>query len=151
MLPKYLFPIVLAALAFSLPAWAQEELPAGPGKAAFERMCKQCHGVEGVVRAKMSRDRWATVVDDMLSRGAKGTDDEIEQVVDYLATNFSKKLNVNKATASDFTALGLTADEAQAIIKYRVEQGTVKSFDDLSKAPGVPAAKRAPLTGRLEF
>lgn len=151
MLPKYLFPIVLAALAFSLPAWAQEELPAGPGKAAFERMCKQCHGVEGVVRAKMSRDRWATVVDDMLSRGAKGTDDEIEQVVDYLATNFSKKLNVNKATASDFTALGLTADEAQAIIKYRVEQGTVKSFDDLSKAPGVPAAKLAPLKGRLEF
>ena len=151
MLPKSFFPVVFAALALSLPAWAQEELPAGPGKAAFKRMCSQCHGVEGIVRSKMSRDRWGTIVDDMISRGAKGTDDEIDQVVDYLATNFSRKLNVNKATASDLTGLGLTPDEAQAIIKYRVEQGTVKSFDDLSKAPGVAAAKLATLKDRIEF
>lgn len=151
MLPNRLILVLFATLTLALPGFAQEELPAGPGKAAFERMCTQCHGVEGIVRSKMSRDRWATIVDDMLSRGAKGTDEQIDQVVEYLATNFSKKLNVNKATASDFTALGLTAEEAQAVIKYRVEQGTVKSFDDLSKIPGIPAAKLAALKDRLEF
>ena len=136
---------------FALPVFAQDELPPGAGKAVFRRMCTQCHGVEGIVRSKMSKDRWATVVDDMLSRGAKGTDEEIDQVVEYLATNFSRKLNVNKATASDFTALGLTEDEAQAIIRFRVEKGSVKSFDELVQTPGVPAAKLTALKARLEF
>ena len=136
---------------FALPVFAQDELPPGAGKAVFRRMCTQCHGVEGIVRSKMSKDRWATVVDDMLSRGAKGTDEEIDQVVEYLATNFSRKLNVNKATASDFTALGLTEDEAQATIRFRVEKGSVKSFDELVQTPGVPAAKLTALKARLEF
>lgn len=138
-------------IVFALPAFGQNELPAGAGKAAFTRMCTQCHGVEGIVRSRMSKDRWATIVDDMLSRGAKGTDEEIDQVVEYLAANFSKKLNVNKATASDFTALGLTADEAQAIIKFRVEKGELKSFDELSQVPGIPAARLTALKARLEF
>jgi len=126
-------------------------LPPGAGKSAFKKMCTQCHGVEGIVRSKMSKDRWATIVDDMLSRGAKGTDEEIDQVVEYLAANFSKKLNVNKATASDFTALGLTADEAQAIIRFRVEKGDFKTFDELGQVPGIPAARLSALKARLEF
>ena len=143
--------ILFAALALAAAGFAQDELPAGAGRETFRKMCTTCHGTEGIVRAKMSKERWATIVDDMLSRGAKGTDEEIDQVVEYLAANFSKKLNVNKATASDFTALGLTADEAQAIIKYRVEQGSLKDFEALAKAPGVAAEKLAALKGRLEF
>src|SRR4051794_39000071 len=108
--------LALLCASFAIPAFPQD-LPPGPGKATFHRMCTQCHGLEGIVRSKMTKDRWATIVDDMMSRGAKGTDEEVEQVIDYLAANFSRKLNVNKATASDFTALGLTPDEAQAVIK----------------------------------
>src|SRR4051794_16559910 len=106
-LPRTL--LALLPLAAAAPAFPQD-LPAGPGKATFERMCTQCHGLEGIVRARMSKDGWAGIVDEMVTRGAKGTDAEIDQVVDYLAANFSPKLNVNKATASDFTTLGLTAD-----------------------------------------
>ena len=143
-------PLALLCASLTIPVFAQD-LPAGPGKATFEKMCTMCHGLEGIVRSKMSKDRWATIVDDMMSRGAKGTDEEVEQVIDYLAANFSRKLNVNKATASDLTALGLTADEAQAVIKYRVEKGTVKDQDELSKVPGLGAAKIAGLKDRLEF
>jgi competence protein ComEA len=142
------FALLCALLA--IPVFAQD-LPEGPGKATFEKMCTTCHGVEGIVRSKMSKDRWATIVDDMMSRGAKGTDEEVEQVIDYLAANFSRKLNVNKATASDLTALGLTADEAQAVIKYRVEKGSVKDLEELGKVPGVTATKIAGLKDRLEF
>ena len=143
-------PLALLCASLTIPVFAQD-LPEGPGKATFEKMCTMCHGLEGIVRSKMSKDRWATIVDDMMSRGAKGTDEEVEQVIDYLAANFSRKLNVNKATASDLTALGLTADEAQAVIKYRVENGTVKDLDELSKVAGVAAAKIAGLKDRLEF
>jgi competence ComEA-like helix-hairpin-helix protein len=138
------------AFGLILPVAAQD-LPAGPGKAVFEKMCTQCHGVEGVVRSKMSKDRWMTIVDDMVSRGAKGSDEEIDTVIDYLAANFGRKVNVNKATASDLTALGLTADEAQAVIKYRVEKGTVKDIDELAKVPGVAAEKVTGLKDRVEF
>jgi len=38
------------------------------------------------VTARNTEERWGAIVDDMVSRGAKGTDAEIEQVIAYLAT-----------------------------------------------------------------
>jgi hypothetical protein len=64
------------------------KLPDGPAKALTERVCTPCHGLENVVRARMTRDRWGQVVDDMVSRGASATDAEVDQIVDYLAANF---------------------------------------------------------------
>jgi hypothetical protein len=65
-------------------------LPDGPGKDLTERVCTPCHGLENVVRARMTKERWGSVVDDMVSRGATATDSEIDRIVNYLATNFSK-------------------------------------------------------------
>jgi competence ComEA-like helix-hairpin-helix protein len=141
---------LVSAIGLVLPVAAQD-LPDGPGKPVFEKMCTQCHGVEGIVREKLTKDRWTAIVDDMVSRGAKGTDEEVDQVINYLAANFGRKVNVNKATTSDLTAMGLTPDEAQAVIKYRVEKGSVKDFDDLSKVPGLATAKLAGLKPRVEF
>ena len=66
------------------------KLPDGPGREVTERVCTPCHGLENVVRARMTKERWSAVVDDMVSRGAKATDAEIDQIVDYLAANFGK-------------------------------------------------------------
>jgi hypothetical protein len=66
------------------------KLPEGPGKEVTERVCTPCHGLENVVRARMAKERWSAVVDDMVSRGATATDAEIDRIVDYLATNFGK-------------------------------------------------------------
>src|SRR6266404_3849505 len=76
---------IVAVLCAPLPA---QTLPEGPGKAVVERMCKSCHGLENVVRAKRTKEKWSEVVDDMVSRGAKGTDDEFDQVIDYLSAHF---------------------------------------------------------------
>jgi hypothetical protein len=65
-------------------------LPDGPGRDLTERVCTPCHGLENVVRARMTKERWGSVVDDMVSRGATATDSEIDQIVNYLAANFSK-------------------------------------------------------------
>ena len=64
------------------------KLPDGPSKALTERVCTPCHGLENVVRARMTKERWGQVVDDMVSRGATATDAEVDQIVDYLAANF---------------------------------------------------------------
>jgi hypothetical protein len=66
------------------------KLPDGPGKEVTQRVCTPCHGLENVVRARMTKERWSAVVDDMVSRGATATDAEIDQIVDYLAANFGK-------------------------------------------------------------
>lgn len=76
---------------------AQSDLPDGPGKAVLQRMCTQCHGVNVITGQRMTRTQWAEQVDDMVSRGAVGTDQDIKQVVDYLAANFPRQ----KAGASE--------------------------------------------------
>ncbi len=65
-------------------------LPAGPGKELLQKVCSGCHGLENVVRARMTKQRWTTIVDDMISLGATANDSEAEQIVNYLAANFSK-------------------------------------------------------------
>src|ERR1700736_1463735 len=133
------------------------QLPDGPGKATTQRVCGTCHGAELVLGRQEDREGWGGVVNDMIERGAKGTDDEFFEVVDYLATNFSKtspvvKINVNKATAKDLEgALRLPAKQAAAIVQQREEKGAFKSLDDLQKVPGIDAGKIEANKKRLAF
>jgi competence ComEA-like helix-hairpin-helix protein len=136
-------------------AAAAQTLPDGPGKAVVERMCTPCHGLENVVRARMTKERWGGIVDDMVSRGASGTDDEIDQVINYLAANFSKstaKVNVNKANAAELTAaLDISAADAAAIVSYRTDKGSFKELKDVTKVPGIDTKKIEAAKDRLEF
>jgi competence protein ComEA len=130
-----------------------QTLPDSPGKAVVEKMCTPCHGLENVIRARMTKDRWGSVVDDMVSRGATGTDDEIDQVIAYLATNFSrKKVNVNKASAADVAAaLEISPADAAAIVAYRTDKGNFKGLQDVMKVPGIDTKKIEATKDRLEF
>ncbi len=66
------------------------QLPEGPGKAVTERVCSACHDLEQVVQSRMTKPEWSDVVDDMVSRGAKATRSEVDEIVAYLSTNFGK-------------------------------------------------------------
>ena len=133
------------------------KLPDGPGKDVTQKVCGACHGAELVIGRQEERETWGAIVEDMIQRGATGTDDEMYQVVDYLATNFSKtspvmKINVNKATAKDLQAgLRLTDKQAAAIVQRRTEKGDFKSLEELEKVPGVDAAKIEASKNRLAF
>ena len=148
-------PFGLAAIAFaqSLPS---QTLPEGPGKVVVERMCKNCHGLENVVRAKRTKDKWSEIVDDMVSRGAKGSDSEIDQVIDYLSVHFrakaTTKVNVNKADASELSAaLAISPADANTLVGYRTEKGSFKSIQDVMKVPGIDAKKIESVQDRIEF
>lgn len=84
---------VYATLLLPPATGAQEDapksaLPDGPGRSATERVCNSCHGPTKILRKRASRQRWTDIVDEMIRRGAEGTDEEYAEIIDYLAKNF---------------------------------------------------------------
>lgn len=78
----------ILGLAFALASRAQS-LPEGPGKAVLQRTCSGgCHVITVVTAQRLSRSGWENVVDNMVSRGAQATPDELQQIVRYLTANF---------------------------------------------------------------
>jgi len=114
-----------------------------------------------VAKVRMSPDQWAATVDDMVNRGAEGTDDDFELIVKYLSANFSGtksgpaagvKINVNAADADQLSkALGLTTADAAAIVEYRKNNGDYKDWADLHKVSGIDQKKLEAQKDRIIF
>ena len=133
------------------------KLPEGAGRDTTQKLCGSCHGAELLIGRQESREAWGAIVEDMIQRGASGNEAEFYDVVDYLATNFSKtspvvKINVNKATAKDLeNALRISGKQAAAIVQQREQKGDFKSIEELAKVPGVDSAKIQANIKRLAF
>ena len=67
---------------------ADVDLPEGPGKELLEDNCAECHGLQKIVDKAWTKEKWRAVVKDMVSRGATMKPEEIDTLVDYLATYF---------------------------------------------------------------
>jgi len=111
------FPRLLVSATVFLPLVAgQTELPNGPGKETVKRICANCHEIETVTSSRRTKIGWEQMVEEMITRGAEGTDAEMTEVVAYLTAAFGK-VNVNAASAGDLEkTLALTEKEAQAIV-----------------------------------
>lgn len=136
---------MLAILAAGVPTAAQQ-LPEGPGKAELLKVCGGCHQPERSAAVRLTREGWASVIDDMVRRGAKGTDEEFSAVLDYLSTHFlgeaPRPLNINRATNLDLEAVaGLTRKEAAAVLAWLNKIGECKSLEELKKVPGLDYKK----------
>ena len=135
-------------------ASAQTQLPDAPGKDVMIRVCGTCHEAQRSASVRLTREGWQDVIAKMVSLGAKGTDEELAQVLEYLATNFKgealRPLNLNKATAIELESVaGLLRKEAAAWIAHRTKAGPCKSLDDFKKVPGVPYKKIVARRDRL--
>jgi len=65
------------------------DLPDGPGKEVVQRICSGCHVAEDVAKGpRRSREGWRQLVDDMVVRGAEGSDEDLTRIVNYLTTHF---------------------------------------------------------------
>jgi len=138
---------LLAGLVCAGSAAAQED-----GKALLERTCTKCHGLTSTLKQHNTPDRWAAIVDDMIARGAEGTDADFEKIVDYLAKNFGPMVKVNKATAQELSGvLEVPAATAEAIVEYRAKHGSFKSFEELKKAPALDGKNIEDKKDRLDF
>ena len=148
--------LILVALAG---AWAADEkdaagLPDGPGKEIVARMCLSCHDSGNFRKKRSDGEEWSESVADMIERGAKGTGEEIDAVVAYLAKNFGKgaPVRINTAPFAEIkVVLGFTPVEVRALLDYREKNGALKSFEELLKVPGIDAAKAEAQKSRIAF
>lgn len=134
----------------------QTQFPDGPGKDAVLRICGQCHPADILLGVGKSRDGWAATVDDMVAKGASGSDEELQEIVAYLSKNFGKstagKININTATLKDLRErLDLSSKEAQAILDYREDHGSFKSWADLKKVPNLDIPKLETKKDKIAF
>jgi mono/diheme cytochrome c family protein len=75
----------------AIPAQTKNQLPDGAGKETTQKVCGGCHAPEIVMGKHLSKEGWAQLVSDMVNKGANGTDDEFNQIIDYLAAHFPEK------------------------------------------------------------
>jgi competence protein ComEA len=129
--------------------------PEGPGKDVFESVCSLCHdGPKAVMGKQWTRAQWDAKVTEMLQEEPDITPLEIAAIVEYLSSNFKPggTIYVNRAAAKDLeTALELSTRDAEAIVRYRDEQGSFKTLDDLKNVPGLDVAKIEAKKDRLAF
>jgi competence protein ComEA len=146
----------MLVLATAHPEAAQVGLPDGPGKDQMIKVCGLCHEPQRAASIRLTRDGWEATINDMIARGARGTDEDFQAVLEYLSTHFlgeaERPLNVNIAQAIDFeTVLLLLRKEAAAVIAYRAKHGLFKSVEDLKKVPGIDVKKIEAQKDRLYF
>jgi competence protein ComEA len=130
---------------------AAQQIPDGPGKPAVEKVCGHCHGLATVVGLRRTKAAWDTTVDEMVSRGATATDEELDAVVTYLAKYFGKA-NINKATPLEIQEIvGLSSADAEAIVHHRATIGDFKDLADLRKVPNIDAKQLEERKDRIAF
>lgn len=122
------------------------EFPAGEGREVVMRLCVKCHSPNIILASGQDRTGWENTITKMARLGAVGTDDDFSDIADYLTANFPpspiQKIFVNMATDKQLaTILGISQDDAKAIVTYRDKVKGFKSIDDMKKAPGADAKK----------
>src|SRR5207237_2033272 len=104
-------------------------------------VCAECHDWQRIAESRRTRKQWEELIDDMMSRGASGSDDDYNAILRYALRHYAF-VNVNKADADELaTILGVTAKEAEAIVAYRSAHGNFADFDALKKVGDVEAKK----------
>ena len=138
----------------SPPRSASRVLPESPGKDVFESVCSLCHSPTAVLGKQWTRTLWEEKVREMLQEETGVTAQERAAIVEYLSANFKPggRIYVNKGKARDLeAALDLSAAAAAALVRYREENGSFKTLDDLKKVPGLDAATIDARKDRFDF
>ena len=128
------------------PPSAFAQLPDGAGKDTLVKVCSPCHQPERAASVRLTRDGWNEVLGDMVKRGAKASDEEMSQLLDYLSTHFlgeaPRPLNINRATQIELEMVGgLLRKEAAAVMAFLDKNGPCKALTDLKKVPGLDYKK----------
>jgi competence protein ComEA len=147
--------VLLGALVISqLVALAQSNeqlLPAGAEKDRVVKLCVGCHEIDLVVARRHTRDEWDGVIEDMIARGAKGAEEELSLVAEYLS-KYLGKVSVNTASAKEIQdGLKISDKDAQLVVSWREQHGKFKNFEEVRKVPGLDAAKMADKRGWVSF
>jgi DNA uptake protein ComE-like DNA-binding protein len=114
-------------------------------EAAAVKICSSCHTMQIVMDTPKDYDAWHDTVQSMINRGAQGTPEEFEQVMQFLFENMTT-IDVNHADQEELmTVLRASQETAGAIMARR----TSRPFKDLADLESsVPGLDRTLLDGK---
>jgi hypothetical protein len=143
-LPSALLAVLGLAVGSSA-ASAQTQLPDGPGKAEVQKLCSTCHPADRGASVRLTREGWQDVMTRMVALGLRGTDEELNAALEYLATHFKGEaaapLNLNRATPVQLQSIaGLLRSESAALVAHR-NKAPCKALEDLKAVKGLDFAK----------
>jgi cytochrome c5 len=140
---RFLLGLTACVTALAAPE-AQEKdskLPAGDGRKLVETTCGSCHGLEIVTSKSYSKQRWQSVVEEMIAQGAPLSKAEAARVVEYLARNFGDKARAKELyqeicsychELERITRQALTREEWRGLIKGMVDEGAPVTDEEFS-------------------
>ncbi|OJU13727.1 MAG: hypothetical protein BGN85_09645 [Alphaproteobacteria bacterium 64-11] len=131
-----------ASLAFAQSTGGDE---AKTPEQAIRKVCTSCHGLEIVMDTPKDYDAWHDTVQEMINRGARGSDGELELVMQFLFENMTT-VDVNHADAEALeTVLHASPDQVRSIIAQR-EKRPFRDLADLESV--VPGLNRSALEAK---
>jgi competence ComEA-like helix-hairpin-helix protein len=149
--------IVVFSFLLVVPAVAQKDFPDGPAKEYVNKICLQCHPPAQLLNQKRSESDWKTTAARMATKGVPAPAEEYDAIAAYMAKNFGKeedttKINMNKAKAEDIVAvIGLTSDEAKALVAYREKHGDYREWGEMLVVYGVDGRKLEAAKDKMSF
>jgi competence protein ComEA len=132
------FMAMLTPLARSADGAAQAARFAREGK-SLQAVCGKCHDLQIVLNTPRSLDDWRDTMQKMVDRGASGTDDQYDDILDYLHRTMTT-IDVNSADADELTTVLAVPDSAVKLIIARRAGKKFADLNDLKSIPGVDAA-----------
>lgn len=108
--------------------------------ASLQAVCARCHNLQIVMDTPMSYDAWHDTVQKMIDRGADATDDQLQDIMNYLYRTMTT-IDVNSAGVDE---LSTVLDAPEVVVKAVIARRKTRRFtglDDLKTVPGIDAAK----------
>jgi len=148
--------LVLLSLPISS-ALAQKDFPDGPAKEYVNKICLQCHEASQLLSERKTEADWKATVARMALKGVPAPAEQYDAIAAYMAKNFVKvedatKINMNTASADEIVAaIGLTHDEANALVTYREKHGTYREWGEMLVVYGVDGRKLQAAKDKMSF
>lgn len=122
-----------------------------PAEDAFFKVCSDCHDPDRIRETRRTRSGWEDVIYQMIDKGAVGTDQDFNLVLQYLLGHYGM-VNVNQSTSEEIALVtGLTSKDADAVVAFRKANGDFKNFDALVKVPGIDVQKLESVRAAILF
>ncbi len=131
-----------------IPSWPA--LPAEPAQAttpdaAIHKICTACHDLQIVMDTPKDYDAWHDTVQVMIDRGANGSPEEFDLVMQFLYQNMTT-VDVNHADEDTLAATLHASPVAVAAIMARRKTQPFKDLPDLETS--IPVLDRATLEAK---
>jgi DNA uptake protein ComE-like DNA-binding protein len=115
--------------------------------ASLKAVCGMCHNLQIVLDARMGYEAWHDTVQSMIDRGAQGSDEQLEDVMDYLHRNLTT-INVNGADAEE---LGIVLEAPDTVVKAIVARRKTRRFESLADLKSVAGINAAVLNAKARL